>query len=382
MSCRRSIGGAWSGGHPKRSRTGGTRRCSRRNTRPARDAAQRRARTDGDPRSPPAGGQADRAGGPAPAVADPPGHPPVPRGPRISVFPRSDVPVQIQWFPDPDSNQWVAVIDSGVNMIVDGLAGLRHDRHLDRPAGDLDHQHRKCPTSNGRTRAGPRTPLEIYMEGNVVFRQGERKIYADRMYYDVRNHVGTVLGADMLTPAPGYEGKLRLHADVLQQIGQDHFRAQDAYVTSSRLGEPRLSAAGRATSTSTTSSSRRRPADRPAADRPRHRPAGGRSPEAGHGQNNLVYIEEVPVFYWPTFATDLNDPTFFLRRVQIQGRQRLRHADPHRLGRLPVVGHPNTPEGTDLDLEPRLPELRGFGKARVHLRPRRFLRHSRARRRA
>ena len=82
-------------------------------------------------------------------------------------------------------------------------------------------------------------PLEIYMEGNVVFRQGDRIIYADRMYYDVRNHVGTVLGADMLTPAPGYEGKVRLHADVLQQIGEDHFRAQDASFTSSRLGIPR-----------------------------------------------------------------------------------------------------------------------------------------------
>ena len=68
------------------------------------------------------------------------------------------------------------------------------------------------------------------MEGNVVFRQGERTIYADRMYYDVRNHVGTVLGADMLTPAPGYEGKVRLHAEVLQQIGEDRFLAQDAFV--------------------------------------------------------------------------------------------------------------------------------------------------------
>ena len=55
------------------------------------------------------------------------------------------------------------------------------------------------------------------MEGNVVFRQGDRIIYADRMYYDVRNHVGTVLGADMLTPAPGDEGKVRLHAESLQQ---------------------------------------------------------------------------------------------------------------------------------------------------------------------
>ena len=58
-----------------------------------------------------------------------------------------------------------------------------------------------------------RTPLEIYMEGNIVFRQGERVIYADRMYYNVPNHTGTILNAEMLTPVKNYEGLLRLKSD-------------------------------------------------------------------------------------------------------------------------------------------------------------------------
>ena len=33
-------------------------------------------------------------------------------------------------------------------------------------------------------------PLEIYMEGNIVFRQGDRTVYADRMFYDVRRQIG------------------------------------------------------------------------------------------------------------------------------------------------------------------------------------------------
>ena len=76
------------------------------------------------------------------------------------------------------------------------------------------------------------------MEGNSVFRQGDREIHANYLYYDVRNQVGTVLSADMLTPAPGYEGKVRLHADVLQQMDEDRFRAENAFVTSSRMGVP------------------------------------------------------------------------------------------------------------------------------------------------
>ena len=42
-------------------------------------------------------------------------------------------------------------------------------------------------------------------------------------------------------------------------------------------------------------------------------------------QNNLLYIEDVPIFYWPTFATDLNDPSFFIRRMQVKDERRFRH---------------------------------------------------------
>ncbi len=59
------------------------------------------------------------------------------------------------------------------------------------------------------------------------------------MYYDLRNHLGTVLSADMITSAPGYAGKVRLHADILQQEGLDRYRGQNACVTTSRIGEPR-----------------------------------------------------------------------------------------------------------------------------------------------
>ena len=82
------------------------------------------------------------------------------------------------------------------------------------------------------------------MEGNIVFRQGERVIYARQMYYDATNQVATVLGAEMLTPVPRFEGLLRFRAEVVRQIGHDQFEANDAFFTSSRLGVARLSPSG------------------------------------------------------------------------------------------------------------------------------------------
>ena len=84
-----------------------------------------------------------------------------------------------------------------------------------------------------------RTPLEIYMEGNVVFRQGERVIYADRMYYNVPNKTGTILNAEMLTPGRqitrAVAGEIRY---VPANRPRLRYYAKNTLVTSSRMGEP------------------------------------------------------------------------------------------------------------------------------------------------
>ena len=43
---------------------------------------------------------------------------------RIRAFPRSDARVQAQWFPSANGREWVAVIDAGVNLIIDGVEEL------------------------------------------------------------------------------------------------------------------------------------------------------------------------------------------------------------------------------------------------------------------
>ena len=52
-----------------------------------------------------------------------PGSPASCRQGRVAsrAFPRSAVKVQAQWFPNPAGDEWVAVITTGVNLIIDGL---------------------------------------------------------------------------------------------------------------------------------------------------------------------------------------------------------------------------------------------------------------------
>lgn len=285
---------------------------------------------------------------------------PSPQSRRIRVFPRSDVPVQAQWFPDRATNQWIGIIDAGVNLIVDGLPefgsiDVSTDRLVIWTYGveELD--------LSGQTPQPSGIPLEIYMEGNIVFRQGERVIHADRMYYDVSNQIGMVLDAELFTPVPNYEGLVRLRAEVLQQIGKGRFFAQNALITSSLMGRPgyRLE----------TGSAYFEDFQRPVID-----PATGMpivdvetdEPLVAHdrlltAQNNFLYVEELPIFYWPSITTDLTRPTTYIRRAQIRndssfGTQVLTTWDAYQL-----FGIRNQPEGTDWDISLDYLSKRGFG---------------------
>ena len=279
---------------------------------------------------------------------------------RVRVFPRSDVPVQAQWFPDRATNQWIAVIDSGVNLIVDGLAeygsiDVSTDRLVIWTSG-LEE-----PDLSGKKRQAEDIPLEIYMEGNIVFRQGRRVIQANRMYYDVSNRIGIVLDAELLTPAADYQGLLRLKTEVLQQTGRDRFFAENTFITSSRMGRPGY----RIQTGNAYFEDNQRPAFDPWTGEPLVDPRTG-EPIVEHqrlatGESNFLYIKDIPVFYWPMLATDLTDPSYYIRRLRIKndsvyGTQVLTDWDGYQL-----LGIRNKPAGTDWDLSFDYLNDRGFG---------------------
>ena len=279
---------------------------------------------------------------------------------RIRVFSRTDVRIQAQWFPDPQTNQGIAVIDGGVNIVIDeagpwGTVDISADRMVIWTRADQE------PGLSGESLQDVETPLEIYMEGNVVFRQGQRIIWADRLYYDVRRHWGTVLGAEMLTPAPKYEGLLRLRAEVLQQTGPGHFFARDAFVTSSRLGTPRY----RLQAQEVYFEDVQTPQVDPWTGQVQVDPQTG-EPLLDHQQNftsrhNFLFLEDVPVLYWPWMAADVSEPTLYIRRVQYKydksfGNQILTDWNAYQ-----IFGIRQRPEGTRWDASVDWLDKRGLG---------------------
>jgi hypothetical protein len=304
---------------------------------------------------------------PAPDQALPPGMV------RYQVFPRSDSQLTID-VPPSTTGQKVIVASGGVRVVVEGLSApglpaqfgplgaieLSTDRAVIWTAGAAGGGF---PSTSGVQ--GQNEPLEIYMEGNIEFRQGDRVVYADRMFYDVRRQIGVILNAELLTPLPKinnyqYSGLVRLKAAAIQQLDASHFSATSALVTTSRLEEPAYDLS----SQQLNFTDAQVPVVDPVTGAPLLQPDG--TPVVQHqqladAQGNVLHLRGVPVFYWPTFATDLQKPTFIIDRArlgndQVFGTQAMVDWDVYQL-----FGVRQPPAGTQWGLSTDYLSKRGFG---------------------
>jgi hypothetical protein len=250
----------------------------------------------------------------APVAAGAPDvRPPMQRiGARTFAFSgRGGVEPQLQSISRPDRGDTVITISRGIRLMFGDAAVQTSGGLMD--LGTILIEADRCviwTSDMGRllSKRIDDLPVELYLEGNIVFQQGARKIYADRMYYNVQSEYGMILGAEILTPAPQYEGIVRLKADVVQQRSRENFLATRAALTSSRLGIPRY----------WLQSDRIELNDERQSDKTGLlgfgilAPPGDQTGMKAKARNNFVYLGGVPVMYWPIMNSNVDTPSFYL----------------------------------------------------------------------
>jgi hypothetical protein len=301
-----------------------------------------------------------------PIAAPTPTQPLPPGTRRIRLVPRSEVLPQVNWSSSPTGDEWVGVAGPGVNLIVDGLdmavEGFGTVNVIDIETDWLVIWTAGVqPDMSGRKPQDRDTPFEVYMEGHIVFRQGERTIYANQMYYDVRRNVGVILDAEILTPVPEYEGLVRLKAKVLRQLDESRFIAQDATLTSSRLAEPSYQLKSAIMGFQDIQYQAIDPVTGVPEIDPRTRVPRIKHQRLATSRSSVLYLGRVPVFYWPTLATDLEQPQYYINNFSVKndsvfGTQILTGLDAYQL-----LGIRNPPAGTNWDISLDYLSKRGFG---------------------
>ncbi len=287
----------------------------------------------------------------------------------VQVFPRSESDARVEYVQSQQGEQ-VVVVSGGINVVVKGLS-VEGAPEMLGPLGDVDLEADRVviwgidASSLGGAKQPGDKPLEIYMEGNIVFRQGDRIIYADRMFFDVRRQVGTILNAELLTPLPQvgnyqYQGLVRLRAGAVRQLDNSRFVAQNGMVTTSRLEEPSYNFAA---DTITFENNQATVTD-PLTGVPAVDPFTGQPVIAQQNrvtsESNFVYVSGVPVFYWPRLETDLRKPTVYIDNIRFRsdsvfGQQVLLDLDAFQLLSM------QAPEGVQWNFDLDYLSQRGLG---------------------
>ncbi|RLT08430.1 MAG: hypothetical protein DWI24_10940 [Planctomycetota bacterium] len=148
----------------------------------------------------------------------------------VGIFPRdSSQNFSIQELPTVGQTRTV-VIQGGVNMVMEtgrqfGTVDLSADRIV---LWITDDNATKATMidSSGKFKQSNQTPLEVYLEGNVIYRMDERKVAgngdermvrAEKAYYDAKADRFTALQAELNIFAPGLLAPIRTKADRISQ---------------------------------------------------------------------------------------------------------------------------------------------------------------------
>jgi hypothetical protein len=287
-------------------------------------------------------------------------------GQRLQVLPRSNVSPSLTTRFDAASYETILVAEGGVTVLIEGLPDVGGPLGV---SGTIDVSTDRMviwaggsqPLDvSGQPSAGNNRPLELYMEGNIVFREGDRIVQAKAMYYNVTQRTGVILDAEVLSPIPRVQGLVRVKADVLRQVASNRYVADNGSFTTSRLGVPTYEfKSGQLVYEDT-----QVPAVNPLTGLPQV--DANNVPIVDHehllsGQNNVITVEGIPVFYWPFFAADLQRPPLYVESIayrndQVFGNQLLVDLNPYQ-----ILGVRNPPKGTDWLVSLDYLSLRGFG---------------------
>ncbi|MCL2349132.1 MAG: hypothetical protein FWC50_12835 [Planctomycetaceae bacterium] len=287
----------------------------------------------------------------------------------LSINSRSDTPMTFQWEHFPEINQSRLIIEQGVMIVVSGLPrspymmGDTIDISADRViiwTANIKNLYDQMQQT-GQKLSVNNLDLELYLEGNVIFREGDRVIYADRMYYDVKNSVGKILNAEMITPVPQYDGVIRLKADTVQRTGFSTFTADNSLLTTSEMGTPGYSLRSR----NLQFEEKRIPVINTLTGEPILNPATGTQYEDRRryvvSEQNVIEIGGVPVFYWPWLAFNAEQPVMYLKRAEYFHDDMFGHQARTRWDLYQLLNMRNHPEGTTLDLNLDYLTKRGLG---------------------
>ena len=236
--------------------------------------------------------------------------------------------------------EYIVTVTRGVNIVVDNVpinAGgqkifTRIDLTADRAVIWTDAN--RLDAIGAGFDIDENTPFQVYLEGNIVIRQGTNVVQASNAFYDIRERRGLFMNADVRTYVPEYDATLRVRADTLRQSSENKFHAQNAFVTTSEFGQPGY---------------RIQASDIFVDNEPNPFTNGPNVPYVTAVQPR-AYIENVPVLGLPYISGPADESLIPIRRATV-GSDSINGVSVETLWNLPTLFGLDLNDGVDLNLE-------------------------------
>jgi hypothetical protein len=183
------------------------------------------------------------------------------------------------------------------------------------------------------------TPMEIYLEGHVIFRHDSRQVAGDgdqktiqatSFFVDLRTEWFVALGAEMelfdsrlLAPVKAFGDEIRQYRPILGQtttgtvFGPAEIRADRTLLTASRFPEPGYRFQSRSIDMKELYTPLIGPDGKPVAN-PNDPNGPGDKAWRIDARGNTYYLGRIPIFYWPRVVTDSDDLDPPLRQIQFR----------------------------------------------------------------
>ncbi len=236
---------------------------------------------------------------------------------QVTIYPRyAGIGYSLLTFPSTDTvpPEYITTITGGVRIVIDGLP-IEVDGQLFLTTLDLAADRAVIWTdaerigkfSNSLDLDG-QTPFEVFLEGNIVVRQGANTLRATHAFYDIRTDQGLLWNGELRSVLPESDAVVRLRASKIRQLSRDRFHAQQAWVTTSEMGIP-----GYRIEASDIFLERR-----PAFGQNAFDPITGKS-RGGvawvTSEKNRFYIENIPIAATPYLSSPVENPDIPLRKL-------------------------------------------------------------------
>ncbi len=269
---------------------------------------------------------------------------------RVTINPRnlgSDFKVHSDVDRSKTPPESMTTIQGGVNIIVENVP-LMVNGQLVLTRIDLSADRAVVWTSadgvgnpGGGTEIDENTPFQVYLEGDIVARQGNSEATASHAFYDIRGQRGLLMNSELRTYVPEFDAFLRVRAETIRQTSHTSFQAYNAWVTTSQFGKPGYRVQSGFVSIE----------ERPSYWNGGTDPLTGQPVTSQHltSTNNTIFVEDVPVFYLPKISGAVEETPFPLESASI-GFSGMFGAEFNTVWNIDKLFGFDLPAGTDWDL--------------------------------